>query len=69
MSRDVEFEKRLVCDICGRDGAYDFMAEGDKGQFIYVSPAKGLVIVRNGITFGISSHDWVTLFYRFATEF
>ena len=32
---------------------YDFTAEGDKGQFIYVSPQKNLVIVRNGIEFGI----------------
>ena len=32
---------------------YDFAAEGDKGQFIYVSPDKNLVIVRNGIHYGI----------------
>jgi CubicO group peptidase (beta-lactamase class C family) len=53
-----------------RDNArYDFMAEGDKGQFIYISPQKGLVIVRNGINYGFPSNDWVNLFYRFATDF
>lgn len=48
------------------DGAYDFMAEGDKGQFIYVSPSHRLVIVRNGVEFGIAGEEWATLFYRFA---
>lgn len=47
---------------------YDFMAEGDKGQFIYISPHKGLVIVRNGINYGFPLNDWVSLFYRFATD-
>ena len=28
---------------------YDFAAEGDHGQYIYVSPYKNLVIVRNGV--------------------
>ena len=52
-----------------RDGdRYDFAAVGDKGQFIYVSPHKNLVIVRNGIEFGISMEEWLTLFFRFATE-
>lgn len=51
------------------ESSYDFMAHGDKGQFIYVSPQNGLVIVRNGINYGIPSSEWVELFYRFATEF
>jgi hypothetical protein len=51
-----------------REGdSYDFTAEGDKGQFIYVSPQKDLVIVRNGIDYGISSGDWLKLFYEFAS--
>ena len=51
------------------EGDYDFAAEGDKGQFIYVSPHKNLVIVRNGIEYGLVSDDWVALFYDFATDF
>jgi CubicO group peptidase (beta-lactamase class C family) len=50
-------------------GTYDFAAEGDKGQFIYVSPRKALVIVRHGLDFGIPSEAWLDLFYRFANEF
>lgn len=49
-------------------GIYDFLAEGDKGQFIYVSPRKSLVIVRNGITFGVPSETWLALFHEFANE-
>jgi CubicO group peptidase (beta-lactamase class C family) len=53
-----------------REGdAYDFAAEGDKGQFIYVSPQKKLVIVRHGIDFGVPTHEWLTLFYEFAGQF
>ncbi len=51
------------------EGNYDFAAEGDKGQFIYVSPHKNLVIVRNGIGYGIPSDEWLALFYDFATDF
>ena len=49
--------------------SYDFAAEGDKGQFIYVCPKKKLVIVRNGIDFGISTQQWLDLFYNFATRY
>jgi CubicO group peptidase (beta-lactamase class C family) len=49
-------------------GAYDFSAEGDKGQFIYVSPSRKLVIVRNGIDFGNPTEEWITLFYNYANE-
>ena len=48
---------------------YDFAAEGDKGQFIYVSPQKNLVIVRNGIKYGIPSEKWFNLFYDFASQY
>jgi CubicO group peptidase (beta-lactamase class C family) len=53
-----------------REGdAYDFTAEGNKGQFIYVSPQKKLVIVRNGTEYGISSEKWLNLFYEFASRY
>jgi len=51
------------------DGSFDFAAEGDKGQFIYVSPKNYMVIVRNGLTFGISSEDWLELFFEFADKY
>jgi CubicO group peptidase (beta-lactamase class C family) len=46
----------------------DFLAEGDKGQFIYVSPEKELIIIRNGERFGMESADWIEAFYRFASD-
>ena len=51
------------------DNDYDFTAEGDKGQFIYISPLKNLLIIRNGTGYGLPSTDWQNLFYQFATEF
>jgi CubicO group peptidase (beta-lactamase class C family) len=51
------------------ENSYDFAAEGDKGQFIYVSPMKNLVIVRNGIDYGIASEEWFNLFYEFASRY
>jgi len=48
---------------------YDFAAEGDKGQYIYISPKNHLVIVRNGIDYGIPGHEWMKLFYEFAGEY
>ncbi len=48
------------------DDSYDFMAEGDKGQFIYISPDKNLVIVRNGTGYGLEPNEWISIFYRFA---
>ncbi|PKO14540.1 MAG: serine hydrolase [Chloroflexi bacterium HGW-Chloroflexi-10] len=55
--------------IAREDGTFDFTALGDKGQFIYVSPHKNLVIVRNGIDFGIAAEQWLELFYEFANQF
>jgi CubicO group peptidase (beta-lactamase class C family) len=53
-----------------REGdSYDFTAMGDKGQFIYVSPQKKLVIVRNGIEYGIPTKEWYELFYKFASQY
>lgn len=51
------------------EGSYDFTAYGNKGQFIYVSPQKNLVIVRNGIEYGIPTEEWLTLFYEFASQY
>ncbi|MGD8586443.1 MAG: serine hydrolase [Chloroflexota bacterium] len=54
----------------GRDG-YDFAAEGDHGQFIYVSPAKNLIVVRNGLEYGQDWNwaNWIKTSYHFASEF
>jgi CubicO group peptidase (beta-lactamase class C family) len=51
------------------DGSYDYSAEGDKGQFIYISPGHNMVIVRNGIDFGIPTGEWLRLFYEFASQY
>lgn len=51
-------------------GDFDFAAEGDHGQYIYVSPYKDLIIVRNSTAYGeLSNGDWLRLFYQFASEF
>jgi CubicO group peptidase (beta-lactamase class C family) len=51
------------------DGSYDYTAAGDKGQYIYISLSKRLVIVRHGIDYGIPSREWVNLFYEFASRY
>jgi CubicO group peptidase (beta-lactamase class C family) len=54
-----------------RDGdGYDFAAEGDHGQFIYVSPYKNLIIVRNGTEYGSeqSWYGWLESFYQFGSK-
>lgn len=51
------------------DDSYDFTAEGDKGQFIYVSPENNMVIIRNGTKYGVSSHEWLKLFHEFASQY
>lgn len=51
------------------DGAYDFVAAGDKGQYIYVAPQQRLVIVRNGIDYGLPFQPWLELFYNFASQY
>jgi CubicO group peptidase (beta-lactamase class C family) len=50
------------------ESGYDFAAEGDLGQFIYVSPHKNLIIVRNGLEYGIPWDEWIKSFYRFASD-
>jgi CubicO group peptidase (beta-lactamase class C family) len=51
------------------DGPSDFHTVGNKGQFIYCSPQKQLVIVRTGMEFGVSSATWLRLFHEFADQF
>ena len=47
-------------------GKSDFHAVGNKGQYIYISPQKRVIIVRNGFDFGIPSSRWLRLFYQLA---
>ncbi len=50
-----------------RDGEpADIAAEGDRGQIIYISPANGVIIVRNGFDFGIPLSRWTDAFYEVA---
>jgi len=53
------------------EDSYDFAAEGDHGQFIYVSPAKNLIIVRNGLEYGYdwTWADWIETAYQFASDY
>jgi CubicO group peptidase (beta-lactamase class C family) len=49
----------------------DYLAVGNYGQFIYVSPAKNLIIVRNGEKYGVKSSGeewvvWAEMFCKFA---
>ncbi len=46
----------------------DIFAEGDRGQYIYVSPSRELIIVRLGLEYGMSSAEWIEGFYNFASE-
>ena len=50
---------------------YDFMALGNHGQFIYISPQKNLIILRFGESYGElgGAQGWVDVFYEFATNF
>jgi CubicO group peptidase (beta-lactamase class C family) len=49
---------------------FDFTAEGDHGQYIYISPSKKLIIVRNGTAYGeLGNEDWIRLFHQFAGEY
>jgi len=49
---------------------YDFMALGNHGQFIYISPSKNLIILRFGETYGDihGADSWVNMFYDFASQ-
>ncbi len=48
----------------------DFSAAGDRGQYIYISPSRNLIIIRNGTAYGeLGDEEWLRLFYQFASEF
>lgn len=49
-------------------GPPDIVAEGDLGQIIFISPAHGVVIVRNGTDFGIGLGEWVEAFTEVAGD-
>jgi CubicO group peptidase (beta-lactamase class C family) len=56
------------------DKNYDFYTSGNHGQYIYVSPEKDLIIVRNGISYGKDMKNnnedwWPVIFYQFADQF
>ena len=50
---------------------YDFVAEGNHGQFIYISPHKKLIILRFGESYGsfYGSKGWLDMFYNFSSRF
>jgi CubicO group peptidase (beta-lactamase class C family) len=49
------------------DGQYDFAAQGNLGQYIYVVPSKNMVIVRMGMDYGDPAlFGWPKLFYDYA---
>ena len=50
-------------------GENDFYAVGNKGEYIYCSPQKHLVIVRTGFGFGIPSATWMRIFYGLADQY
>jgi CubicO group peptidase (beta-lactamase class C family) len=45
----------------------DFFALGNYGQFVYVSPAKDLIVVRNGEQYGLAGEleEWAEIFCQF----
>ena len=48
------------------DGNYDYSARGNYGQFVFVSPANGVVIARNGREYGVAAAQWMKLFEQMA---
>jgi CubicO group peptidase (beta-lactamase class C family) len=63
------YYKYMWWGLARNGNTYDFAAEGDKGQYIYASPLKKLVIVRNGVNYGIPNLEWNHLFFAFATQY
>ncbi len=55
-------------EIPGDEKANDFFAWGNLGQFIYVSPSRDLIIVRNGEKYGLEGEgaEWAAIFHQFA---
>lgn len=52
-----------------REGvASDFYAAGNHGQYIYISPSRNLIIVRNGERYGKDGINWSAAFYQYASS-
>jgi len=52
-----------------REGAAsDFYAAGNHGQYIYISPSRKLIIVRNGEGYGRDGTNWSAAFYQYASS-
>ena len=51
-------------------GSQNFLAMGNFGQFIYVSPARNLIIVRNGEQYGLEGEfaQWAAIFCQFTQD-
>lgn len=49
----------------------DFFAIGNKGEYVYISPQKKLIIIRLGFEYGLvpGSLTWPEMFYQFASNF
>ena len=64
------FYKYMWWGIERGNGERDFMALGNHGQIIYISPLKDLIIVRFGESYGEfgSFEGWVEMMYDFATQ-
>ena len=52
------------------DQNYDFIALGNHGQYIYISPQRNLIILRFGESYGEfdGSQGWLEMFYRFSSS-
>jgi len=50
-------------------GKSDFHTVGNRGQYVWCSPQKQLVIVRTGMEFGVGSTTWLRLFREFADRY
>lgn len=48
------------------DGRVDYAAWGDRGQFVFVSPANDVIIVRNGRDYGLHAPRWFEHFTEIA---
>lgn len=63
------YYKYMWWGLSRNEGEYDFTAEGDRGQMIYVSPSNNLIIVRNGFSYGgIDWLDWLKFAYQLSSR-
>lgn len=62
------YHQHLWWGIQRPDGSYGYTAAGNFGQYIFVDPAKHLIIVRFGEKYGIESTEWFGLFMAAAEQ-